>query len=60
MGQQRDNVHEQAAAVGTAAERSGVHVSDRNDPSMRELMVGCRSAGIDPAALFTDARILVA
>lgn len=50
-----DNAHDQAALVGIAAERAGMTVTDRDNPSVTELAWEARRLDVSMCPLFARA-----
>lgn len=50
-----DQAHDIAVVVGIGAERAGMNVTERDNPSMTELAWEARRLGINLCSLFTAA-----
>jgi hypothetical protein len=54
-----DEAHDIAVAVGIGAERAGMTITDRDNPSVTELAREAARIGIDLRELFTTAGLAV-
>lgn len=55
-----DQAHDQGVIIGIAAERAGMTVTNRDNPSMTELAWEARRLGISVCSLFAMADTAVA